>query len=207
MNFRYLMAVDPSLTCSGWALFSVLEGGGLRAVGKVRSLTPSLPLAIRLKDLQSKIDTLFSNLDLGLDDVLICEGPTTMKDPKAAIKVEQVRNIFEVVARKLSMRVPGRLNPRSVQSEIMGLKGKQISRLIVKEVAVSAVKSLHGESLEGIGFSSKEDNLRKHQDIVDALLIGSLALSRLESAKQSKTPIEEIFSISLRPRMGKFAIR
>src|SRR5690606_567012 len=136
-SYKRLLAVDPSLTCSGWALFELATArpgqGKLVAVGKIRSLSPRVPLATRFSDLQRKIVGVYESLSLSGNDVLICESQTTMRDPRAAFKVEQVRGIFETVARSRSLHVPGRINPRSVQSEVMGLRGKQLARAVVKD--------------------------------------------------------------------------
>jgi len=193
------MAVDPSLTCSGWALFHV-GGGGLCAIGKLKALGATVPLADRLTDLQSRIEALFGRFEFGSRDVLICEEQTTMRDPRAAFKVEQVRGIFEVVARSRRVSVPGRLNPRSVQYEIMGLKGKQTRRELVKDVAVEVVRSVYGDSLRGMGFDVAPRNLRRNQDIVDAILIGALGLTRIRSADAAGDPLGMFFHKRLRSR-------
>ncbi|RME60129.1 MAG: hypothetical protein D6780_03920, partial [Candidatus Dadabacteria bacterium] len=149
-----LLAVDPSLTCSGWALFSIVENR-LIAVGKIRSLSSSVPLAHRLADLQQRIEKLFKRMDLGGDDYLVCEAPTTVMDPRAAFIVEQVRSIFEVTARGRGVVVPGRINPRTVQREIIGLRGAQQRREKVKEAAVLTVHRLYKEELTKMGFNTE----------------------------------------------------
>jgi Holliday junction resolvasome RuvABC endonuclease subunit len=205
-EFKRIMAVDPSLTCSGWALFGIADRipgrGNLLAVGKIKALGPAHPLAVRFLDLQEKISSVYDTLKLCSNDVLICESPTTMRDPRAAFKVEQVRGIFETVARSRSLAVPGRINPRSVQSEIMGLKGKQLARTVVKETAVEVVKTVYGTALEAIGFNVNRDNLARNQDIVDAILIGSLAVSRFGMARISGCAMEETLVPKMR-RAGK----
>lgn len=192
MQFKRLFAVDPSLTCSGWALFSI-SPESLLAVGKLRSLPPSEPLPRRINDLQERIVSLFDQFQLGQSDVLICESQTTMRDPRAAFKVEQVRGIFETIARERKTVVPGRLNPRSVQQEVMGLRGRQLKRDIVKRTAVQVVLSVYSEGLSNMGFPSTEAELRKHQDVVDAILVGSLGVSRIASAARGGFPLEEAF--------------
>lgn len=206
MRLQSLIAVDPSLTCSGWALFSV-KSNKLMAVGKIKSKPPSIPLGLRLKDVQEKILNVFEQLGLGGSDVLICEAQTTMRDPRAAFKVEQVRGIFEVIARDRQMCVPGRINPRTVHNEVMGLRGKQLARQFVKEAAVNIVQSLYGSSLRELGFPCDSDNLKKNQDIVDAILIGSLGMTRIAAAKHTGTSLEEIFSSNIKSRTGKYAVR
>lgn len=116
-----------------------------------------------------------------------------MRDPRAAFKVEQVRGIFETVARNLEMQVPGRIHPRSVQYEIMGLRGKQLERSVVKDTAVEIVRTVYGAALEAIGFEVNPENLSRNQDIVDAILIGSLALTKLETAELGGLPLEAAF--------------
>ena len=192
MPLRRLIAVDPSLTCSGWALFEISRGA-LCGVGKLRSLGATVPMAHRLEELQTRVAALLERFELGDRDVLICEEQTTMRDPRAAFKVEQVRGIFEAVARSRGVGVPGRLNPRSVQFEVMGLKGKQTKREIVKEVAVEVVRSLYGPALHGMGFESTPLHLKRNQDIVDAILVGTLGLSRIQSAEAAGEELGAFF--------------
>lgn len=142
-------------------------------------------MADRIGTLQERIAELLAGLRLGRNDVLICEEQTTMRDPRAAFMVEQVRGIFETLARSRDVVVPGRLNPRSVQHEVMGLRGRQLKREVVKEVASGIVKSVYGQTLQEMKFSLTAEHLRRNQDIVDAILIGSLGLARLRSAAQS----------------------
>jgi Holliday junction resolvasome RuvABC endonuclease subunit len=182
-KWRYLLAVDPSLTCSGWALFQI-GTEQLCGIGKIKSLKTEFSLPTRYKDLQKQIAGLYAQIGFGPEDVLVCEAPTTMRDPKAAIKVEQVRGIFETLARTKGVLVPGRLNPRTVHHEVLGLKGKQAPRKEVKSGACSIARSLFENELIRLGFNSI-DNLSRHQDIVDALLIGTVVMSRLKRMQSS----------------------
>ena len=191
-KWRYLLAVDPSLTCSGWALFNI-NTQELCGVGKIKSLKTEFTLPIRYKDLQTQINNLFSQIKLGPEDIVVCEAPTTMRDPKATIKVEQVRGIFETLARTRGSLIPGRLNPRTVHHEVLGFKGKQVARKEVKESACAVAKRLFKNDLIRIGFNSIE-NLSRHQDIVDALLIGTVVMSRLTRMRSSN---EEFSQLSL----------
>lgn len=203
MYTRRLLAIDPSLTCSGWALFSI-ETGTLTSVGKIRSLPPTFPLADRLRDLQEKILKTITNISLGINDVLICEAQTTMRDPKAAFKVEQVRGIFETIARGYSITVPGRINPRSVHHEVMGLNGKQLPRNEIKTMAVQVVSTLFTSALSNMGFDTDTKSLARHQDIVDAILIGNLALSWIKSAQIAGHSLEAFFDSRERRRVNSF---
>ena len=189
---RFLFAVDPSLTCSGWALFSISDGR-VAAVGKIRGDAPSIALAERLERLQGRVRKILTELELAQQDVLVCESPTTMRDPHAALKVEQVRGIFETVARERSVVVPGRINPRSVHYEVMGLRGRQLERKTIKFAAVQTVKALYSENLLALGFDTGEKELKKHQDIVDAILVGRLALSRLQDSERAGVEPHEVF--------------
>ena len=194
---RYLLAVDPSLTCSGWAIFSI-QPAKLCAVGKIKSLPATTPLPTRYDDLQKQIAQIFNYFELGNLDIVICEAQTTMRDPRAAFKVEQVRGIFETLGRERACRVPGRLNPRTIQYEAMGLRGKQLKREIVKATAVATVKSLYQKDLESFGLGSEKstvtsEDLKRHQDIVDAILIGHVAVSRLKTAIQTGVSVESCF--------------
>lgn len=187
-----LIGVDPSLTCSGWALFD-LKSEKLLGVGRIRSMAASFPMAERLEDLQAKVNTLLHELQLGQGDVMICEAQTTMRDPRAAFKVEQVRGLFETLGRTMKVSVPGRLNPRTVQYEMMGLRGKQLKRVTVKQSAVMTVKHLYADALEGMGFDRKAIGKPAYQDIVDAILIGSLAVTKVKSARRAGMAFEQLF--------------
>ena len=192
-SVRNLLAVDPSLTCSGWAFFSV-STGEIKAVGKIRGGAASIPLATRLSSLHIQIEQLIRHLNLNSQDALVCEAPTTMRDPLNAIKVEQVRGIFEGIARSSGVAVPGRVNPRSVQHEVIGLRGKQAPRAEVKSAAVRVAHLLYAEKFLMLGISREEKDLNKHQDVVDAVLIGHLALQRLRAAEQSGLSREQLFA-------------
>lgn len=205
-SYRYLMAIDPSLTCSGWALLSVAKGEVL-AVGKIKSDPPSVPLATRLEKLQGNIGKIFSNLTLGDSDVLVCEAPTTMKDPHNAIKVEQVRGLFESAGRQRGVTVPGRVNPRSVQYEVIGLKGKQMPRLEVKAAAVRTVQYLYATELQKLGLDVTESSLKKHQDIVDAVLIGRFALLKVQGALDAAQPLESVFETQMKQNRASWRVR
>lgn len=194
--FKRLLAIDPSLTCSGWALFDI-KTKKLLSVGNVKSKKEG-GLSERLLDFQKKIVMLFEALMLNGNDVLICEEATTMIDPRATLVVEQVRCIFEVLARNLNVCVPGRINPRTVQYEIMGLKGVQIDREHVKKIARETVNAIYADMLSQIGFF-KQDILKKsNQDIIDAILIGTLGLSRILSIHNTKLNLDEVFSSNYR---------
>lgn len=196
---KYLCAVDPSLTCSGWAIFD-LKTEKLKAVGKVRSLSAKYSLSDRLLDVQAKIQEVFKACRLKKGDILVCEAPTAMRDPRAAFRVEQVRGIFEAVARQRFVLVPGRINPRSVQREVMGLKGKQLQRERVKETALYVAHALYEDSLKQLGFPATIKLLKKHQDIVDAILVGRLALVRIKAASLSRQPLPKLFDERLTSR-------
>jgi hypothetical protein len=168
-----------------------IADGSILAVGKVKSEPPSVVMGERLRLLQGRIEALFDRLQLGSRDVLVCEAPTTVKDPHNALKVEHVRSLFEAVARSRSLSVPGRVNPRTVQFEIMGLHGKQLERKEVKAMAQRTVTFLYASELQRLGI--QVDELKRHQDIVDALLLGRVALSRIQSAHDAALPLANIF--------------
>jgi Holliday junction resolvasome RuvABC endonuclease subunit len=202
MDSARLIAVDPSLTCTGWALFS-LASEKLQAVGKLRSQPPSVPLPKRLAELQGRVDALFEEYRLGEGDLLVCEAATTMRDPNAAFKVEYVRGIFEAVARMRGLKVPGRLNPRTVQYEMMGLRGRQVAREEVKATAVSTVDRIYGATLREVGVYTDLASLKRHQDIVDAILVGTVAVRKVILARQGMVELESQFA----PRQHRRTVR
>ena len=200
MKDMRVLVVDPSLTCSGWAFFSI-STKQLLAVGNIRCLPASFHLSLRLRDIQDKVKKVFSEIQLSEEDILVCEAATSMKDPSAAFKVESVRGIFEVLGREVGATVPGRINPRTVQNEVLGLKGKQLEREHVKDIATNIAYRLFVKDLERIGFDSSEAALKKNQDIVDALLLGHVALTRLESVDRAKDiNVEDLFAEKKRSR-------
>jgi len=202
MNHKRLLAIDPSLICSGWAFYTV-STGELLGVGNVRTLGTDCPLSKRLGVLQERVQSLYKTLDLDTNDVLICEDVTSVLDPSATSKLEQVRGIFETLARHFKVLVPGRVHPRSVQFEVLGLYGKQLNRKLVKESAVDVAIRLFSKHLAQIGFDPSSKNLKRNQDIVDALLIGSLGLTRIKQAMQVNIGIEEFFD-KQEKQIGKY---
>lgn len=198
------MAVDPSLTCSGWALFSLLDCT-IIGLGKIKALGPEHPMSYRLSDLQGRLGTLFEKLKLGSGDILVCEGETTMRDPRAAFKVEQVRCIFETLARNISLEVPGRINPRTVQNEVLALKGKQPLRAIVKSVAYNTAYRLYQRDFARLGIANSAGELKAHPDIVDAVLLGGMAASRVQMAIRTEQDLSELFNSKARRKGSRTA--
>jgi Holliday junction resolvasome RuvABC endonuclease subunit len=194
-----LLAIDPSLVCSGWALF---HDSRLVGLGKIRSEQETL--SIRLARIQNAVTVLFEKCDLRSGDILVCEGPTTMRDPSAAIKVEQVRGIFECVARGLGVQVPGRINPRTVHKHILGMRGSQMSREIIKSAAAQSVQLLFAEDLARLNFDFSGKNWKRYQDVLDAILIGYMAHKRIEAAQISGLPLGEVFEPS-KPRKPRYS--
>ncbi|MFN4896501.1 MAG: hypothetical protein ACK5GN_12320 [Pseudomonadota bacterium] len=185
-------------------MFSI-SNGHICSVGKVRSDPPPVPMGQRLRTLQQRIEAVLERLQLGADDILVCESATTVKDPHNALKVENVRSIFESVARTRLMSVPGRINPRSVHHEVMGLSGKQLPRAEVKLAARRTVEYLYLDELKRLGVS--QGDLVKHQDIVDAILLGRLAVMRVRSAQEGDLPVEVMFAHGEGPQRRGWRVR
>jgi hypothetical protein len=159
-------------------------------------------MSIRLSSLQQSVFKLFRALELGSHDILVCEGPAPLVlNPDSALKVERVRSIFESSARTLGIKVPGRINPRTIQTELLGMKGAQRSRPEVKAWARETAKRLFGAELDNLPQfpTPKRKVKRLSQDIVDALLIGSLAVSRAKLCACSDVSLELVFESKGRP--------
>jgi Holliday junction resolvasome RuvABC endonuclease subunit len=181
---QQLLAIDPSLTCSGWALFSVASGRPI-AFDVIRPPGTDVELSVRYDILQQQVMELILSLSLVPGDFLICEGPAPLvKNPESALRVERVRSIFEAVGRMHQLRVMPRLNPRTVQSELLGLRGKQIKRDLVKEIARETAARL---------FPDETYNKKLSQDSVDALLIGALATSKVQIHLRTGVEIGSLF--------------
>ena len=180
---------------SGWALFSM--GSGLpQAVGILRAPNSKIVLAKRLAHLQKDIESLFSTLNLKSGDMCICEGPAQLtRNPMSSLKLERVRGIFETVARHRSVLVPGRINPRTIQAELLGMSGKQVSRIIVKESAREVVRRLYRDILPVLAERclTKRHIKKIPQDIIDALLLGALAVPRLQFCIKSGVDVHTAF--------------
>lgn len=189
----YLIAIDPSLTCSGWALFS-LKANKPVAAGIIEPPGADYALESRLQTLQNTVKETFEMFNLSDKDYLLCEGPAHLVlNPDSALKVERVRSIFETMARTHGLQVPGRLNPRTVQTELLGFKGPQVARVHVKEAAREVVSRLFSKELKEVTFFGCDKKKQIPQDIVDALLIGSLACSRVNSSLKQKINVQEMF--------------
>ncbi len=202
-NKRKILAIDPSLTASGWALLEI-DTGILLFSGVISPPGPRTILAKRYEVLQEEVCQLFEMLKLSADfsggaekrNFLICEGPAPLVlNPQSSLKVERVRSIFEAVARSSGIEVPGRLNPRTVQTELLGMRGKQLPRTVVKAWARETAYRLFGEQLEKAPiFGVPEASQELPQDIVDALLIGSLAVSKIQHVLRLGGEPREAFS-------------
>lgn len=122
-----------------------------------------------------------------------------MLNPGSALKVEQVRSIFESVARSRGVIVPGRINPRTVQSELLGLRGKQLARKEVKLQARVVAERLYSNRLPQLDDELEDRSISVRdlpQDIVDALLIGAVAVSKLQLAERLGTNVTDLLSSS-----------
>lgn len=170
-NSIKLLAIDPSLTQSGWALFS-LDSQSVLSYGVLAGMPASMPLTVRLEDLQKRIKEVFLRFNIGSSDYLICEGPAPISlNPASSIKVEQVRGIFETLGREKGVFVLNRVNPRTLQHELFGISGKQLPRAEVKAIARKTCCSYYPELFR--------ESPKIEQDAVDAILIGTLAKARL----------------------------
>ena len=192
---KFLLAIDPSLRSTGWVLFAA-DSGEPGCGGIIVPPGSKIPLAHRLDFLQEQVEALLARLELGPGDILICEGPAPLvHNPISALKVERVRGIFESVARMRGVSVPGRVNPRTVQTELLGMRGKQLAREEVKAWARETAARLYGERLEKLNLNPDGTPSVKpiSQDIVDALLIGTLAISRIKICLQTGSELSTAF--------------
>lgn len=163
----------------------------------VRSENKGQDLSLRLARIQEEISSLFSQLELSEMDFLLCEGPAPLVlNPNSAVKVERVRSIFETLGRSAGLTVPGRLNPRTIHVEMLGLRGKQLARKAVKECARQVVERLYGSKLPNLVAANPSLSKKLlSQDIVDALLIGAVASAKLSQALIAKVDPYELFAV------------
>ena len=186
-----LLAVDPSLQSTGWVMFDV-ESVQPVAQGIIAEGNTKQNLALRLLHIQEEINEIFIDFHLGTGDILICEGPAPITlNPSSATKVEHVRGMFETLGRHYGLTVPGRLNPRTVQIELLGLKGRQLERKEVKATARNLALHLYGEKLKEIAGGKNGKVMR--QDIIDALLIGTLAVAKINLCERMKVSLFDAF--------------
>jgi len=183
---KRLLAVDPSLTCTGWAVFDI-ESQRPTDFSIIRPPGPTEHLTDRYDWLQEEVVKVYTMLGLGRGDFLICEGPAPLvKNPESSLRVERVRSIFEAVGRMQGVKVLTRLNPRTVQSEILGLRGKQMPRAQVKELARSTAFQVFPEI-------NNLNQKKLSQDIVDAILVGMLAVSKIQIHLKTGVELELLF--------------
>lgn len=193
----FLLAVDPSLRQSGWALFDVSREAPV-SCGIISPFDHKADLSERLLSLHTSIETLFKDLALSSGDYVVCEGPAPVSlNPSSSIKVEQVRGIFEGIARSRGILVPGRLNPRTIQSELFGLRGTQIPRKEVKQVARSILLQMF-EGNRSLRFDIKTIS----QDATDAILIGVLARTKILHALKTGCILSSLFEGGKKKVMG-----
>ena len=206
-NTGRLFSVDPSLTCSGWVLFDLERDSPLQA-DTISPPGAGVALSERLSFLQLEITRVMASLSLGSKDILLCEGPGTLvKNPSSSTKVEQVRSMFETIARDRGISVPGRINPRTVHTELLGLRGAQLERSRVKEIARGTIRQLYEKQL--LSVLPCEDFSKVSQDIVDATLLAAYAAPLIRRAKESGLQLGEVFTFDKkkgrsRPRGGSW---
>ncbi|MCC6221555.1 MAG: hypothetical protein IT291_09985 [Deltaproteobacteria bacterium] len=190
-----LLAIDPSLRASGWAAFCLRSAKPI-CVGVVSAPGPAELLSKRLDALQSKLEQLFDSLEMAKGDILVCEGPAPLVlNPLSALKVERVRSMFETIARTRKVDVPGRLNPRTVQTELLGLRGAQLPRKKVKLIARQVAERLYGDNLSKLFLNNGHVSSKRQlpQDVVDAVLVGVSVLARIQVACSTGMKLNELF--------------
>jgi hypothetical protein len=89
----------------------------------------------------------------------------------------------------------------------MGLVGKQLPRVEIKQIAVRVVEALYRRDLNEIGFVSSGAEMKRHQDIVDAILVGNVALARLRSARATGIEPENVFEAMVQRKRGSYVVR
>lgn len=184
-SFKRVLAIDPSLISSGWALFRTSPR---RCIGFGTIRTEQIKcLESRLRSIQTQVKDLYTNINLSADDLVLVEDATKFIDPLNLIKVERVRAIFEVLARYSEIQTE-RIHARTIQRFVMGLTGRQLKREIVKACARQTAWVLYQSELKKIHGIKTVDDMKCCQDIVDALLIGHYATS-------------ELYSQSLKPKL------
>ncbi len=203
--FKKLLAIDPSLRSSGWVLFDVKTEKPLKA-GIIGESDSRESMSFRLLSFQKKVDSLYKEIELNARDVLVLEGPAQLVlNPSTSTKVEQIRGIFESLARSRGVFIPGRINPRTLQVELLGMKGKQKERKEVKLMAQNVSNHLYGDTLRKIVTSNTDKKTKIiSQDIVDASLIGALSLSKIRFCSGNKDMLLELFEEkSFKNRIGQ----
>jgi hypothetical protein len=82
------------------------------------------------------------------------------------------------------------------------MRGSQVKREAVKAAAVEVVRYHYGTMLEKLNFPAAIPHLTKHQDICDAVLVGHMALLRIQEARRLSVPLWEVFEIKRRRAKG-----
>ena len=200
-----LLAVDPGLSTCGWALFSLDTALPLR-VGTLSPPDRRELMPTRLKFLQRGAGVILEKTGLGQGDFLVCEGAAHVAlNPRTSLLLEQVRTLFETLARGCGAAVPGRVNPRSVQHQLLGARGKQLRRDCVKALGKRAALQLYGELLSSLEYTriscSKSRTGRVEQDIFDALLVGTVAAVKIKQCFSSGLDVDVAFSSNSKKKL------
>lgn len=186
-SFKRVLAIDPSLISSGWALFKTSPRRCL-AFGTIRTQKVKC-LESRLKSIQTQVNDLYTSINLSASDLVLVEDATKFIDPLNLIKVERVRAVFEVLARSSGIETK-RIHARTIQRFVMGLTGRQLKREIVKACARQTAWALYRSELMQIDGIKTVEDMKRCQDIVDALLIGHYATSQINGKSYEPTVAE-----------------
>ena len=160
-----ILAMDPSLSCIGWALMETGEDE-LRHLEWVSSWGKAEPTGTTFDDKLASAGAIAERVLRGASaDILAVEMPVVYRNPQTTIKLAQVVGVVRWAAhhwvdRVIEIQPGGRL-------AALGLPVR-LKRPIAKELVINVVNNLYKRTF------TMEDH-----DIADAVAVGHAALAEL----------------------------
>ncbi len=159
-----VFAVDPSINKMGWAVLNsreeIINAGILNYTGRGS-------VNARIKMIIHEIHKLLVANEIKNSDYFVVEACAQIVNPRSFLILERVRSAIETVAIIHGVKVPGRVNPRSIHVRMLGLE-KPEKRSKIKQITRQFVSSNYLDFFR----VNNIDVDRKNQDIFDAILIG-----------------------------------
>lgn len=180
-----VFSVDPSVSSLGWAIMQV--SGRLVDAGVLKYSSKN-SICERIQFILREVNDLIQYYKLGPTDYCVLESSAGIINPRSFLALERVRSSVEALAIIKGLRVIGRINPRSLQSKMLGLK-KMEKRDFVK----SAIRSFVIQEFRSFFDGNRLDISRVEQDLFDAVILAYYFVKLISFLKNEQV-ITEILS-------------
>ncbi|MCS6961758.1 MAG: crossover junction endodeoxyribonuclease RuvC [Deltaproteobacteria bacterium] len=159
-----VLAVDPSSSSLGWAIIDTRE---IPLDAGVFYYNTDISISNRVKHIVNEIKHIIDCYNLKRGDYFVVESSAGCINPRTFLILERIRGAGEAVALLNGLTVLGRINPRSIHVNLLGIK-KSLARVFVK----SAIRSYVEKQFSAFLKSAEIEVIPKNQDVFDALLLG-----------------------------------